>query len=429
MTDQEILDWLKKLNKRTKVVVTEKKLASLDSWVVYDTFGNISHETGKFFTIKGMDVVNGQFFWEQPIISQPEIGILGLIVAFSGEDLYALVQAKIEPGNINGAQLSPTVQATKSNYFGIHKGKAVNYIDFFLDPKKKVVSDSFQSEQGSRFFKKINRNIVIVVPEMFHLPKEGNFCWVKLKELSKLHDKDNIVNMDLRTVLGSTNFARIMSANSVTTDIEYNTEQFLSALRNKISNSKMRSDLRQLQTIRGWNVGGNAINHIDERFFSVIGAHINVEGREVQSWQQPLIKPSSQGIIMTPVCWRSGELLIAHRFIEEPGLIYGVEAGPLYQSSDGALHKLPPNIRDLIDGENNKLVDVLLSEEGGRFYHEVNRNIVIQLPYIIDLGPDVVWTPLQVIKNAVSSTQCVNMCLRSLIYLIDSHLMLEQRHA
>ena len=36
-----------------------------------------------------------------------------------------LLQAKVEPGNINKIQISPTVQATRSNYLRIHGGKTI----------------------------------------------------------------------------------------------------------------------------------------------------------------------------------------------------------------------------------------------------------------------------------------------------------------
>ena len=59
--------------------------------------------------------------WDQPIIIQNEKGILG-ILKDSVKNKY-LLQAKVEPGNKNRLQLSPTVQATKSNYQRVHGGK------------------------------------------------------------------------------------------------------------------------------------------------------------------------------------------------------------------------------------------------------------------------------------------------------------------
>nr|MWN21435.1 hypothetical protein [Leuconostoc lactis] len=64
--------------------------------------------------------------------------------------LNFLMQAKIEPGNINAVQISPTIQATKSNFMAKHGGKKPAYLDYFLNAKQhQVIYDQIQSEQSS----------------------------------------------------------------------------------------------------------------------------------------------------------------------------------------------------------------------------------------------------------------------------------------
>ena len=60
--------------------------------------------------------INKKKFWNQPLIIQKEVGILGILKKRYKSTDYYLLQAKIEPGNTDNIQLSPTVQATKSNY-------------------------------------------------------------------------------------------------------------------------------------------------------------------------------------------------------------------------------------------------------------------------------------------------------------------------
>ena len=55
-------------------------------------------------------------------IHQPEIGILGILTRLTGGAREYLMQAKQEPGNVDGAQVSPTLQATFSNYTQAHGG-------------------------------------------------------------------------------------------------------------------------------------------------------------------------------------------------------------------------------------------------------------------------------------------------------------------
>ena len=43
---------------------------------------------------------------KQPIINQPEIGFLGFITKEFNGILHFLVQAKVEPGNVNNVQIS-----------------------------------------------------------------------------------------------------------------------------------------------------------------------------------------------------------------------------------------------------------------------------------------------------------------------------------
>lgn len=71
-----------------------------------------------FFSIDGIRIATNYLdvsTWDQPIINQPEIGFLGFITKKIGGVVHFLAQAKIEPGNLNIVQLSPTLQATRSN--------------------------------------------------------------------------------------------------------------------------------------------------------------------------------------------------------------------------------------------------------------------------------------------------------------------------
>ncbi len=130
----------------------------MDKWRLDKEKGLLRHTSGKFFTIEGINVTTnwGKVKeWEQPIINQPEIGYLGIITREVDGILYFLLQAKIEPGNVNNVQLSPTLQATKSNYTQVHKGKKPLYLEYFQNAKpEQILLDQIQSEQGSRFFKK-----------------------------------------------------------------------------------------------------------------------------------------------------------------------------------------------------------------------------------------------------------------------------------
>ena len=118
-----------------------------------------------------------------------------------------MVQSKIEPGNLNVVQLSPTLQATKSNYTMLHKGKKPKYLEYFNGENKvTVLLDQLQSEQGARFLRKRNRNIIVELDESENLDQDENFIWLTIGQIKRLLKKNNVVNMDTRTVISGISY-------------------------------------------------------------------------------------------------------------------------------------------------------------------------------------------------------------------------------
>ena len=131
--NKKIHDWITNQNDEVDVKINKKNISSSSFWFYSNDFGGIKNISNSFFAIKGIatntagDPENLNF--EQPIIIQDEIGFLGMLCKEIDGIIYFLMQAKIEPGNINGVQLSPTLQATRSNYLGLHKGKKPLYLE------------------------------------------------------------------------------------------------------------------------------------------------------------------------------------------------------------------------------------------------------------------------------------------------------------
>src|SRR5688572_193807 len=202
-------DWLKSLQENVGYKVEQIPLEEMDHWYFEKNTGNLKHDSGKFFSIVGLDCrpAYDAAPWQQPIISQPEVGILGIISKEFDGVRYFLMQAKMEPGNINKVQLSPTLQATYSNYTQTHKGKTPAYLEYFLDTNAKVIRSQLQSETGSRFFRKFNRNVLLDVPgEVEILP---GFRWLTLHEIQELMTLDNAINMDSRSVLSNVSYSGV----------------------------------------------------------------------------------------------------------------------------------------------------------------------------------------------------------------------------
>ena len=81
MTEKEIVGWLRQRNAEVEVKVEQIPLMQLEGWH-FDDDMSLRHNSGKFFSIEGIHVETdyGKVgVWEQPIINQPEVGILGIL--------------------------------------------------------------------------------------------------------------------------------------------------------------------------------------------------------------------------------------------------------------------------------------------------------------------------------------------------------------
>ena len=197
----ELLDWIHSRNASIHVSINRIPLDDCQPWYYDSSSGRIRNPAGSFFQIAGLRVMRGgETVLSQPIILQDEIGYLGILCRRFGGEMHYLMQAKIEPGNVNQVQLSPTIQATKSNFTQKHGGARPAYLDYFINASKyRIIADQIQSEQSSRFLCKRNRNIILEVDEEIEvLPSH---MWLTLPQIKELTRYDNLVNMDTRTVL------------------------------------------------------------------------------------------------------------------------------------------------------------------------------------------------------------------------------------
>lgn len=203
-----ILKWLEEKRKNSPILVSEIAINELEKWAVDPKTGNISHESGKFYSIIGVKVHGAKerevAAWTQPVIKQNECGILGILTKKIKGIRHYLLQAKFEPGNMHLLQLSPTLQATASNLKQAHQGKKPLLAEYFENLDKVRVLTSVESvEDGGRFFLKSNQNMIVEVSEEEQINVPDNFIWVNLYQLKKLMKKDLVANSLTRSVLGS----------------------------------------------------------------------------------------------------------------------------------------------------------------------------------------------------------------------------------
>ena len=194
MINKSISKWLNHQRKKQLLTVERISLSNLNKWIYNKR--EIYHKSKKFFKIAGLRIQSNFYNkknWDQPIIVQNEIGILGIIKNIKTNKY--LLQAKVEPGNINKIQISPTVQATRSNYLRIHGGKTIPFLKYF---QRKNKNFSLQTEQAFRYYNKKNSNIITNVSKKIDLDEK--FRWFSKIEIFNLLKQKNLINMDTLSV-------------------------------------------------------------------------------------------------------------------------------------------------------------------------------------------------------------------------------------
>ncbi len=422
-TLNEFLRWFESRKLANKFMVEQIPFHQLDKWRFDGDIKSLMHESGKFFKIKGIRVSIKENNWDQPIIDQPEIGILGIITKVFDGVRYFLMQAKMEPGNIGMVQLSPTVQATKSNYTQVHKGNLPKYLEYFLDrSKSKVLIDHLQTEHGRRFLRKRNRNIIVEVEE--DIPIYEDFKWLTLGELKKLIEKDNFVNVDSRSVLSCINFLDEPIDKEICKFISdgFKKDVFFSMidednslhsnndLINWFTEIKANTDLTMeeipLKDLRNWVINSQEIKHESGQFFKVISVSVHADNREVKSWTQPLIKHNSYGLIGFLAKKFNG---VTHFLVQakaEPGSFTIVELVPSIECDDieeRLRNGIKPNFVDLFINAPKERIkhDSFQSEEGGRFYQCQNRCMIVETDEEFELSKNYTWMTLNQIMSLV----------------------------
>jgi oxidase EvaA len=433
--------WLQQARESHRFAIEQIPFSGLSQWLFEATTGNLVHASGRFFKIEGIWVetnFGGVPQWSQPIINQAEIGILGILAQRKNGILHFLMQAKMEPGNINTVQIAPTLQATRSNYTRVHAGRSPPYLDYFQGVRpRRVLVDILQSEQGARFLRKRNRNMIVEVPEDEPVQVAPDYAWLTLGQLQRAMRADNVVNMDARTVLSCVSFGKAHKPVRVGAPggigalmlsslldggcSQRSDDEVISWFTEMKSRYELLVERIPLKLVRDWERTAMDIHHRERDFFTVIAVRVEAENREVAAWTQPLVKPHEPGIVAFIVKPIHGVLHFLVQAKVEPGNFDVVEMAPTVQCLTGSYRtaKTPPSFLEYVLSATPDRVafDTLQSEEGGRFYREQNRNmIVLAGPEFPESIPDnYIWLSLGQIKSFIRYNNFVNVQCRCLL--------------
>lgn len=422
-----LLEWINQENAANKAVLSPYEISDDSFWFFDKENSTVRNRNNSFFSISGIKREDN----EQPIILQNEVGYLGIIGKRINGVLHFLMQAKIEPGNINNIQISPTIQATESNFTQKHGGRVPHYLDYFRSVNNyEIVYDGEEPEQCSRFFKKFNRNVIIILPDSEPLEILPHFRWMTIGQIKYLANNfDNLVNMDTRTVLSCIPYD-LHDGIDDHSSLLFNGEDYSDILLEKIHKSKHyenRAKLVKLSDLNMWMVNSKGIFCTHSYPFHFEFFDIKIDGREVTHWIQPLAVANGKALFALLSFKRKDEILFLIKEKPEIGCAKGVCFGPTLQLESPYDDYHPQNKYETFLFKklqsNNSEIDTILSEEGGRFYHEENRNIVamyeedINDSELSDLG--YYAANYKTIRRMIEKEHIVNIQLRNLLSLLE----------
>ena len=366
MLNKNFQKWFNSQKKLNRIKIKTKKLNDLENWNYSKKL--IFHSSQRFFKIVGIEVKSNFAGknWDQPIIVQKEKGILGIIK--NKKTKKYLLQAKVEPGNKNKLQLSPTVQATKSNYQRIHGGKKTSYLNIFKTNKIKFIT---QTEQGYRYLFKFNKNAIVEIKKKIQILK--NFYWFSKEDLKYLIKRKSVLNMDTVSV-----FSSFIKKNTIDLPLK-KMHEINNWIKKNDKIFKLKIKVKPLANLINWKVKPDIITHKNNKHFSVIGINIICNKREIKKWDQPIIKGKRLAFAGYLIKEFNKTDHYLCKYNKKPGLKKStlsctVNTSDLdnFNTNNHLISFEKKMIRDFFFNKKKKfkkIFDNILSDEGGRFFN------------------------------------------------------------
>ena len=135
-----------------------------------------------------------------------KVSKMGFILKKINGIIHFLVQAKVEPGNLDIIELSPSISCSNLEYLKLTNNKKPDFIEYF-DGTRKVglLYDVLQSEEGGRFYHLQNRNMMVLISEDEVIELPSNYTWMTLNQIMDFM-KYGMFNIEARSLVSSINF-------------------------------------------------------------------------------------------------------------------------------------------------------------------------------------------------------------------------------
>jgi oxidase EvaA len=207
-SNEEIISWFTEQKFKYELDIERIPLKEARGWE--RTATDIRHETGKYFSVIACRVeadCREVFSWTQPLVKAHQQGLIAFVVKdFNGESHF-LVQAKVEPGNFDVVEMAPTVQCLTGSYEAAPPEGRPPFINYILNAlPEQILFDTLQSEEGGRFYREENRNLIVKAGNDFPEKLPDNYIWMTAGQLKEFIKYNNFVNVQARCLLSSLSF-------------------------------------------------------------------------------------------------------------------------------------------------------------------------------------------------------------------------------
>ncbi len=410
--------------------------------------GRFVHSSRGSFELSGLQAearhpcLDGQ---EQLIIRQRTIAINGFLLRRVQAGVEILFQGRVEPGNVGVMHLAPTVQSTEANYRQLHGGKSTAFIEHFLEDDATYLYDALQSEEGSRYHGKYNRNVVRLLRDQ-EIELSAGFRFITFDQFKQLVERPNVINTDSRSVLccldwkyltwPRTPFSVAESDTSLLLKHSYcqplseagttpfETVSWLASLRAAVS---IATAPVPIEGLKNWIIEEDTITErVLDLGFSARQFRVIAKQREVPSWDQPLIDSGTRGRILLLCQLRDNVLQFLISASYEIGFLEGVQLSATIVVPPGKKGcSLTPRNRhflDLAEADDGStlIARCVQSEEGGRFFQDENLFEIVLLDPASDVPPsdEHRWMTLSQITALKRVSGVLTMELRCILVLL-----------
>jgi oxidase EvaA len=206
-TIENIITFITQLKSVNDLEVTRIPLNNMREWVIGK--GEIYREDNKYFKVIAVDVEIGNrevVKWSQPMIEPAQEGLCAFVCKEINGILHFAVQAKLECGNHDIIEFAPTVQTLTGDYKKAKEGQ-LPFLDYVLNAKKEqIYFDALQSEEGGRFYKEQNRNMIVIAGDEISTDLPENFIWMTLNQICTFLKFNNFLNIQARSLIAAITF-------------------------------------------------------------------------------------------------------------------------------------------------------------------------------------------------------------------------------